>query len=81
MQVKEEIGSYGLSKMDKRQFVDKATILERNTYLPGSRKTTVVSLHHQPPHTPVKEQGEKQYKCKVSALEDHRTCNVLVVYN
>ena len=70
--------------MDKRQFIEKATILERNTYLPGSRNLSrdalLVSLHHQPPHTPVKEQGEKQYKCKVSALEDHRTCDLLVVY-
>ena len=54
--------------MDKRQFVEKETILERNTYLPGSRKTTVVSFHQHPlppPNAPAKEQGEKQYSCKV----------------
>ena len=55
--------------MEKRQFVERETIVERNTYLPGSRKTTVVSFHQHPlpPSAPAKEQGEKQYSCKVRA--------------
>ena len=62
LQVKEEIGSYGLSKMEKRQFVDKETILERNYHRKRYRDGALASL--QQPHTPVKEQGEKQYSCK-----------------
>ena len=68
--------------MEKRQFVEKETILERNTYLPGSRKTTVVSFHQHPlppppPHTPVKEQGEKQYSCKVCGLMIYRVFHLI----